>query len=168
MNGTATAPHSHTALVSSSITLKVEMAECYAELAEQLENFNNSDAAAAFLQLAQQQQQHVQELEKLATTLDLSQPSPLTFSVDQDSPADDINANSHYLMTPYHAVELALSVEQHTLKTLHSRLEIEEDPHSPHQQEHAQHIQALQQFLKKLPQPDNHWDEDLDPPNLDD
>lgn len=168
MNSTATAPHSHTALISGSITLKAEMAECYAELAEQLENCNNSDAAATFLLLAQQQQQHVQELEKLAANLDLSQPSPLTFNVDQESPADDINANSHYLMTPYHAVKLALNVEQHTLKALHSRLEMENNLHSPHQQAHAQHIQALQQLLNTLPQPDNHWDEDLDPPNLDD
>lgn len=167
MNSTATA-HSHTALISGSITLKAEMAECYAELAEQLENCNNSDAAVTFLLLARLQQQHVQDLEKLAANLDLSRSSPLTFNVDQESPADDINANSHYLMTPYHAVELALNVEQHTLKALYLRLEIEKDPHLSHQQEHAQHIQTLQQLQNTLPQPDSHWDEDLDPPNLDD
>ncbi|WP_432474361.1 hypothetical protein [Amphritea sp. HPY] len=167
MNSTATA-HSHTALISGSITLKAEMAECYAELAEQLENCNNSDAATTFLLLAQHQQQHVQELEILAADLDLSQLSPLTFNVDQESPADDINANSHYLMTPYHAVELALNVEQRTLKALHSRIDMENNPHSPHQQEHAHHIQTLRQLLSTLPQPENHWDEDLDPPNLDD
>jgi hypothetical protein len=158
------------ALINGSLALKTEMADCYAELAEQLENFNNAEAAAIFVQLAQHQQRHIQRLQQLASEQPHDRIQPLTFNVDQESPADDINADSHYLMHPYHAVELALNVEQQTQHNLLARLGIIEEDNrcQPQQLEHARHIQLLQQLLSRQPQPDSNWDEDLDPPNIDD
>tara|TARA_R110002167_G_scaffold39585_3_gene122154 strand:+ start:1455 stop:1958 length:504 start_codon:yes stop_codon:yes gene_type:complete len=157
-------------LLRDSLALKHEIADCYTQLAEQLDNFNNPDAAACFLKLAEQQQQQIHRLGVLASAQHPGSDQALPTRVDQESPADDINANSHYLMTPYHAVELALEIERTTQQTLLARLNIaESDPQSqPQQQEHAQQIQFLQQLLSSYPKPSEHWDEDLDPPFLDD
>lgn len=157
------------ALIRDSLSLKREIGDGYSQLAEQLENFNNPAAAASFLKLAEQQQQHIQRLAALASEHSGSDPS-LSVRVDQASPADDINASSHYLMTPYHAVALALEIEETTQHNLLERLGISaSDPQSQsQQQEHARHIQVLQQLLGNSPKPPEHWDEDLDPPFLDD
>jgi hypothetical protein len=155
-------------LIHNSVALKTEIAEGYEALAAQLEHFNNPEAAATFHKLVQHQRQHIQRLEKLATRP--WQTKAMGATGEQSSPADDINASSHYLMTPYHAVIMALEVEQRVQYKLLKRLAIRKtDEHSQAQQkEHARHIQLLQQLLFTLPQPESHWHEDLDPPNLDD
>lgn len=162
--------HPSQRLISDSLCLKREIADCYLQLADQLENFNNSEAAACFLILAEQQQQQIQRLAARAATQHPGHKPRPSARVDQPSPADDINALSHYLMTPYHAVELALEIEQTTQQTLLARLNItQSDPQNQlQQQEHAQQIQVLQQLLSRYPKPCEHWDEDLDPPFLDD
>lgn len=154
-------------LIHSSLALKTEIADCFAELAEQLENFNNSEAADTFLELIRHQKHHIQRLETLVVERD--QPQSQALGNAQDSPADDINANSHYLMTPYHAVELALNIEQSSQQTLlaQSGIDANDEQSQPQQQEHARYILFLQQLLSTLPAPESHWHEDLDPPNLD-
>ncbi len=161
---------SNTRLIYDSLALKTEIADGYAELAEQLESFNNPEAAATFMQLADKQHQHILRLEILASeqlsSADQSQPPCIA----QPSPIDDINALSHYLMTPYHAIELAIHIERTTQQNLQTRLGITDDDvrDQPQQLEHSRHLHALQQLLNGQPRPESGWDEDQDPPFLDD
>jgi len=160
----------HLRLIHDSLALKTEMADGYIELAEQLQSFNNPDAAATFFELADKQHQHIQRLKTLASEQCSGANEPQLQCIAQQSPIDDINAYSHYLMTPYHAVELAIRIELTTQQNLQTRLGLADNgiQDHPQQREHRGHLQALQQLLNSKIPPEKGWDEDLDPPYLDD
>ena len=79
----------------------------------------------------------------------------------------------HYLMKPWHVLQLALAAEERaerffaklaSVATVESvrkaALEL--------QQEEAEHVQIVKEWLLKVPQPEANWAEDPDPPRYDD
>ncbi|OMH35331.1 hypothetical protein [Motiliproteus sp. MSK22-1] len=171
-------------LIKNTICIKTELAECYLELAEQLEHCNNPEAAQTFLQLSEKYQQHIQRLSTISATSDAQHTTAgaTVLCTNRASPTDDLYAEVHYLMTPYHVIKLALETEQQTQLEWQNQAdkEIPSDAEATNNnrqqgmllqqivQEQKEYLQMLKQWLSKLPCPETHWDEDPDPPNLDD
>ncbi|WP_207063217.1 hypothetical protein [Motiliproteus sp. SC1-56] len=152
-------------LASPARAAKGELADCYAEVAEQLEHCNNSPAADTFQLLARRLRSHLHNLGP-APADDDAAPLP-------ESPADEIFLRSHYLMTPYHAVELALTMEQQTHHALLNHLNLDEAAlrRTPvghdYLAEQTRHFEGLRSLLAQMPAPPAGWDEDPDPPRMD-
>ena len=165
------------ALIVAALALKTEMAECYQELAEQMEHCNNCEAAETFRQLVERQHQHLKTLSELEPN---SQPSATPAWIQNggfETPTTDLFANAHYLMCPHQVVKMALDIERQNQQRLDNRLETQPPPQSllyqhplrlSYQQQHSLHLQHLEQLLNTLPAPAPHWDDDPDPPNIDD
>lgn len=156
-------------LIATALAFKQEMADCYDELAIQLADCNNQAAANHFHQLAEQQRQHLQRLQPL----DSGQPPTRCNNPSAETPSDWINSQAHYLMSPYHVLELALNTERHTHQQLLQRHALsersvaEQAAGQRYLSEQQRYWQQLEQQLSQLPPPASNWHEDPDPANLD-
>ncbi len=164
-------------LITGSIRTMTDVAECYHELAEQMETCNNPVVAATFSELSELQQQLVRALDSLIP--DTGTHSNLMQS--GESPETRLYAGSHYLMHPWHAINLALETERELLAPLLALADSRSDEtttdgsavpgFSETQQISArvtQHLDTLSAMLSRQPVPDADWHLDPDPPMLDD
>ena len=78
---------------------------------------------------------------------------------------DDI----HYLMTPWHALQLALKAEQRAVRFFDALAEAAQTDAVRKAalellEEEREHVDLIHSWLKKVPKPDADWYEDPDPP----
>jgi len=101
-------------------------------------------------------------------------PSLLAWEFEWDggeSPEGGAMEDAHYLMQPWHAIELAMQGEKRAVaffrhvadtatddKVLKMALELVE--------EEEEHVALLKEWQERFPRPDEGWDEDLDPPTM--
>ncbi len=161
-------------LLAHSLAIETEAAERYACLADQMEVHNNPEVAKLFRKMAEIEAMHIDHVHQLSAGVELPHIPPWEYQwQDPESPEAPHDGDAHYLMTPYHAIELALRSEQRAadffaavagsqtteeVREMATRLAEEE----------REHVRLLEQWLARLPRPDEDWDEDLDPPNLPD
>ncbi len=139
-----------------TLTLKQISAQGYRELGDLMAQHLNEPVAATFQQLAQLQQQHLSQLNPA------NMPIVRTF---RDSEIeDDLMAGVHYLMTPHHAVQLALATERNSHRLIRQHSGGAAPDWLPLLQAHEQ---SLQDLLATLPRPEAGWDDDPDPPHID-
>jgi len=77
---------------------------------------------------------------------------------------------AHYLMTPHHALKMALINEERAVAFYDAvaRLAASEEVRksaAEMAQEEREHVELVQQWLDKYPEPSAGWDEDPDPTN---
>jgi hypothetical protein len=88
------------------------------------------------------------------------------FEAPETTPIDEV----HYLMQPYHALELALANEQRA-ERFFARLARAATTASVRkaarelQQEEREHVELVRAWMKKVPKPDADWANDPDPPS---
>jgi rubrerythrin len=75
----------------------------------------------------------------------------------------------HYLMQPYHALEIALHNEKRAFEFfsgLGRRATTEKVKRAAKEmaEEEAEHVRLIEDWMKKVPLPEPQWDVDLDPP----
>ncbi|NVK19097.1 MAG: ferritin family protein [Methylocystaceae bacterium] len=159
-------------LLAHSMTMETEAAERYREIAEAMEVHNNPEVAQLFHQLAGYADKHASEMEERAKDLTLPHIAPWDFIwEDGDSPEAADGFQTHYKMTPYHVLQLALNVEQGAYDFYQK---ISNDSTQPDvkkmaaefAEEESEHVALLQGWVGRYPKPDAHWDEDLDPPMM--
>jgi len=150
--------------------MEMEAVQRYGELADAMDAHNNHDVAAMFRTMAQYEGKHADQLlaemgwtePPLMARSEFRWPSfegPETISHDQ----------LHYLMQPWHALELALAAEQHaerffaelarraTLPSVQrAALEL--------QAEEREHVELVKAWMKRVAEPDTDWAVDPDPP----
>jgi rubrerythrin len=86
------------------------------------------------------------------------------FEAPETTPGDEI----HYLMQPYHVLQLALINEQRA-ERFFARLVREATHESVRkaarelQAEEAEHVALVKAWMKKVPRPDKNWANDPDP-----
>jgi rubrerythrin len=73
------------------------------------------------------------------------------------------------MMTPWHALELALAGEKRALAFFNSVVETATDPQIKKMaeefvEEETEHVNLVYRLLQKYPLPPLSWSEDLDPP----
>jgi rubrerythrin len=159
--------------MAHAYAMEAEAAERYAEFADSMEVHNNRDVAELFRKLSRIEQRHADQiLEQMGW-----KQSPVS-SADYrwegaEGPETADPTELHYLMQPYHALQIALHNEKrardffaHLAKVATNAgvrkgaLEMEKDE--------AEHVRLIEEWLKRTPVPDFNWEADPDPPVLSD
>ena len=169
----ATPVASASEFMAHAYAMEAEAAERYAEFADSMEMHNNREVAELFRKLSRIEQRHADQiLEQMGW-----KQSPVS-SADYrwegtEGPETADPTELHYLMQPYHALQIALHNEKrardffaHLAKVATNAgvrkgaLEMRE--------EEAEHVRLIEEWLKRTPVPGSNWETDQDPPVLSD
>lgn len=169
-----TAPvRSNADFMAHAYAMETEAAERYAEFADSMEVHNNREVAELFRKLARIEQIHADQiLEQMGW-----KQSPLS-SVNvrwegMEGPETADPTELHYLMQPYHALQIALLNEKRARDFFANLAKVTKDAGVRKgalemEEDEAEHVRLIEQWLKRTPKPDPNWETDQDPPVLSD
>ena len=158
-------------LLAHSLAIESEAAERYGELADQMETHNNPEVAELFRKLEAIEGLHIDHVKKLSGEHELPLIPPRQYRWGSgDTPEVAEQEQAHYLMTPYHALSMALEGEHRAVAffTEIASSASQKDVRQMAQklaEEEREHVVLLQQWLSRYPAPTEGWDDDLDPPS---
>jgi rubrerythrin len=150
-----------------------EAAERYAEFADSMEVHNNREVAELFRKLSRIEQRHA---DQIVEQMGWKQAPALSANVrweGAEGPETGAPIELHYLMQPYHALQIALHNEKRArdffthLVKLTSNAGVRKAALEM-QQEEVEHVRLIEEWLKRTPVPESNWEADLDPPMLSD
>jgi len=157
-------------LFAMAYQIEADAVARYNVLADQMETHNNPDLVKVFRDLARAEGIHAEEIRRLAGDIDVvAHARRLGAWKTGESPEEaDLNA-AHYLMTPWHALQMALDGEKRALAFFTNIVETTKDPRvkeaaAEFVEEEAEHVNLVHRLLRRYPRPPDSWDEDLDPP----
>ena len=166
----ADAPRTLDEFMTQALVMEVEAAQRYTEFADAMETHNNREVAALFRKMADIEGRHAQQImEQMGwTTVPGPRPGLLSwarFEAPETAPGDEV----HYLMQPYHALELALANEQRAERFFAELARAATtDPVRKAarelQAEEREHVALVRAWMKKVPKPAADWANDPDPP----
>jgi rubrerythrin len=153
--------------------MEAEAAERYAEFADSMEVHNNREVAELFRKLSRIEQIHADQiLEQMGWDR-----APVT-SADVrwqggEGPETADPTELHYLMQPYHALQIALHNEKRARDFFANLAKVSKDAGVragalEMKEEEAEHVRLIEEWLKRTPKPDPNWEADQDPPVLSD
>lgn len=168
------APRTLEVFMAMAYAMEREAVARYTEFADAMEVHNNREVAAMFRTMAQYEGKHAEQI--MAEMGWKEAPPPPTggfawpgLEAPETAPIDEV----HYLMQPWHALQLALAAEQRAEKFFgelaqattsesvrRAALEL--------QAEEQEHVELVRAWLQKVPVPDGDWANDPDPPRYDD
>jgi len=157
-------------LFAVAYRIEADAVERYTLLADQMETHNNPELVAVFRDLARAEAIHRDEIRRLAGDLDVvAHAYRLAKWGRGDSPEEADLGAAHYLMTPWHALQLALAGETRALEFFRSVVETATDADVKKMaeefvEEEAEHVNLVHRLLRKFPRPSESWSTDLDPP----
>lgn len=170
----APAPRTLDAFMAQALAMEREAVERYTEFADAMEMHNNREVAALFRTMAQYEAKHAEQI--MAEMGWKTAPEPATgafewpgFEAPETVPIDEV----HYLMQPWHALQLALAAEQRAEAFFgelaraatddavrRAALELQAEEH--------EHVELVRAWIAKVPVPDRDWATDPDPPRYTD
>ena len=150
--------------------LELEASERYADFADAMEMHNNREVAELFRKLARIENRHA---EQVLEEMGWSSPPPAPHGGYKwegfEAPETGDVSELHYLMQPYHALQIALHNERRAFvffgalvkaarnaKVRKAAIEMEN--------EEAEHVRLIEEWIKRTPKPDANWSVDPDPP----
>ena len=156
-------------LMAQALVMEMEAAQRYIELADAMDTHNNREVAALFRKMAGIESKHAAQIMaemglKEPPNPALGKPSWESFEAPETTPGDEV----HYLMQPYHALQLALVNEQRA-ERFFARLVRAATVESVRkaarelQGEEREHVAMVKAWMKKTPKPDRYWANDPDP-----
>lgn len=156
-------------LYAEALALETEAAERYAELADQMETHNNREVAGLFRKLADIEGRHAAALRARAGVSLASGTGGSRLLAERPETAP--LGEAHYLMTPAHALQLALASEERAEAFFRGLARDGADPEirglaAAFADEEREHIELLRAWLAKYPMPQSGWADDPDPPVL--
>jgi len=154
--------------------MEVEAAERYATFADAMETHNNREVAELFRKLARIEQLHADQLleEDLARRRPALPPAGIRWD-DGEGPETAAPDELHYRMQPYHALQIALECEKRANKFFADFASSATDAWvrkaaREMAEEEAEHVGLIEDWLKRVPPPDEDWMHDPDPPVVSD
>lgn len=149
--------------------MESDAAHRYDDLADQMETHNNREVAGLFRRMAEIERKHADHATKADP--DAARPRPATqfHWLGAEAPEAIDPLDLHYMMTPHHALTLALRCEENAVAFFEHVLETTKDlvvrEHAKHLvEEEREHVQLIRKWLARYPKPQDGWDEDPDPP----
>ena len=159
--------------MAHAYAMEAEAAERYAEFADSMEAHNNREVAELFRKLSRIEQRHADQiLEQMGW-----KQSPLAFAdvrwQGAEGPESGDPTELHYLMQPYHALQIALHNEKRARDFFAHLAKVTKDAGVRKgalemEQDEAEHVRLIEEWLKRTPVPDANWEADPDPPVLSD
>ena len=171
--GSAPVPTTLDEFMAQALTMELDAAQRYSEFADMMETHNNPEVAEWFRKMAVIEGKHATQIMAemgwtKAPERSANPPVLEGFEAPESAPVDDV----HYLMQPWHVLQLALANEERaerffahlaSVATVESvrkaALELQE--------EEREHVALVKAWMLKVPQPDSNWDHDPDPPRND-
>jgi rubrerythrin len=157
-------------LLAVAYQIEADAVERYELLASQMETHNNPELAATFRDLARAEAVHRDEIKRLAGNIDVVAHARevAKWNIGESPEQADIGA-AHYMMTPWHALQLALGGEQRALAYFKSVAETAKDSAVKKMaeefvEEEAEHVNLVHRLLRKHRRPPKSWPDDPDPP----
>ena len=157
--------------MSRAYTIELEATERYAQFAEQLETHNNREVAQLFRKLAEIEGLHAKRIlaEMKWPSVPALPPAYAWEGVEgpETAPFDSL----HYLMHPWHALQIALRCELQAQK-YYEGIAASRAPKQVREAaremaaEETEHVRLIREWLKRVPPPPEGWDEDPDPPRM--
>ncbi len=163
---------SYADFMARAYTMELEAQERYAQFADQLETHNNREVAQVFRKLAE-----IEGLHAKTILQQMNWPSmpamPVAFAWEGEAPETAPFESVHYLMQPYHALDIALRCEQRAqayFETIAREVKDEAVRKAALElaDEEREHVELIQSWMKKVPQPTAEWDHDPDPARMTD
>jgi rubrerythrin len=157
-------------LLAVAYQIEIDAVERYNELANQMETHNNPELVKIFRDLARAEGIHGEEIRRLAGDFDVAGHARRIARFGRtESPEEATLGDAHYLMTPWHALQLSLAGEKRALAYFTSIVETATDPKVKAMaaelvEEEAEHVNLVNRLLRRYPRPDDSWAEDPDPP----
>ena len=166
------APHigSLADLLAAAYRIEADAVERYELLADQMETHNNPELMAIFRDLARAESIHRDEIRRMAGDIDVVAHAQRRMKWSRgDSPEEADLSAAHYLMTPWHALQLALEGEKRALAFFTSVVETTKDSAVKKMaeefvEEEAEHVNLVYRLLRRYPAPPPSWKQDDDPP----
>ena len=161
-------------LMAYAYALELEASERYAEFADAMEQHNNREVAELFRKLARIEHRHAEQI--LEEMKWVSPPPPPHGGYRWEGPegpeSGDIT-DLHYLMQPYHVLQIALHNEKRAEKfygdlAKKAPIALVRKAARQMQEEEAEHVRLIEQWLQRTPLPQSDWAHDPDPPVLSD
>ena len=157
-------------LFAVAYRIEADAVERYDLLADQMETHNNPELVAVFRDLARAEGIHRDEIRRLAGDIDLAGLArEIATWGPGESPEEADLGEAHYLMTPWHALQLALAGEERALAFFTSIVETAKNPAVKKMaeefvEEESEHVNLVHRLLRKYPAPVRSWFSDQDPP----
>jgi rubrerythrin len=161
---------SYADFMARAYAMELEANERYAQFAEQLDTHNNREVAQMFRKLADVEALHAKRIleEMRWPSMPVLPPAYAweTLEGPETAPFDQL----HYLMQPFHALEIALKCELQAQKYFED-IAASKAPASVRKaatemaDEEREHVRLIRDWMKRVPQPKPGWDEDPDPPH---
>lgn len=154
--------------MSRAYALELEAAERYTQFAEQMESHNNLEVAQLFRKLAEIEGLHAKNI--LAEAGWPSMPAmPVPYASQGEGPETAPFESLHYLMQPYHALEIALRCEQRAVRYFEGIAESDASLRVravalAMAADEREHVRLIEDWMRRVPAPAPGWDEDPDPP----
>ena len=159
-------------LLAYSLALETEAVERFNDLADQMEMHNNFEVADLFRKLARIEGLHIENVKRASTGKQLPVISAWEFEWEGgQSPEGGAMEDAHYLMQPWHAIELAMHGERRAVAFFRHVADTASDEGVIKMalelvEEEEEHVALLQKWQERFPRPDEDWAEDLDPPTI--
>lgn len=160
--------------MGQALALENDAVDRYTMLADAMEVHNNHDVATMFRKMAGYEAEHAKQIMAQMGWTAPPPPPPggytwTEFESPEAVPADEI----HYLMQPWHALQLALAAEQRAEKFFGALAAATTDEAVRKaalemQIEEREHVDLVLDWLNKVPPPDKDWAVDPDPPRYTD
>jgi rubrerythrin len=157
-------------LFAVAYRIEADAVERYELLADQMETHNNPELVAAFRDLSRAEKIHRDEIQRLAGDIDVvTHAGQLPCWGRGDSPEEADLGAAHYMMTPWHALQMALEGEKRALDFFSSVMETAKDSQikrlaEEFAEEEAEHVNLVHRLLRRYPRPVESWPSDPDPP----
>ncbi|HEX5767432.1 MAG TPA: ferritin family protein, partial [Burkholderiales bacterium] len=144
--------------MARAYTMELEAIERYTQFAEQLETHNNREVAQLFRKLAEIENLHAKRILQ-----EMNWPSvpalPPAYAWDGDEGPETAPFDSlHYLMQPWHALEIALRCERDA-QQYYENIAASGAPRKVRDaaremaSEEAEHVRLIQEWMKRVPRP---------------
>jgi rubrerythrin len=156
-------------LFAVAYQIEADAVERYKLLADQMDTHNNPELVKVFRDLARAEGIHAEEIRRQAGDIDVvAHARRLGGWKKGESPEEVDLGASHYLMTPWHALQMALKGEKQALAFFTSIVETTKDAKikemaAEFKAEEAEHVELVHRLLRKYPAPSAAWSQDPDP-----
>jgi len=171
--GKTAAVASSAEFMAHAYAMEAEAAERYAEFADSMEVHNNREVAELFRKLARIEQRHADQiLEQMGWKQSPASAANVRWE-GMEGPETADPTELHYLMQPYHALQIALHNEKRARDFFAQLAKSTKDKGVREgalemEEEEAEHVRLIEEWLKRTPKPDANWQADQDPPVLSD
>lgn len=161
---------STTDLLARSFSLESEAGDRYAELAQQMHTHNNPEVAELFKELSRIEKLHVDRVMEHLDAAAVKRIAATNYRWEYPEGPETTDMGAvHYLMSPHHALQLALHNEKRaydfftrvaTEATDNGIVELALEMAA----EEQEHVQLVEQWLARYPPPPADWTDDPDEP----